>query len=145
MIKFDLEKAMKNGGKCRVTCPGYASVEGQIVYTKMPGTYSILVVVVDDHMIYRFSPEGVEFNTSGKLENLQETFDVWVILYRNGHGTLGSYTFLDNAEYDNFLNTFKMYGFSLVSSLNMQMTEGGYKGLRDPVNYISSVTGPDPL
>ncbi len=145
MIKFDLEKAMKNGGKCRVTCPGYASVEGQIVYTKMPGTYSILVVVVDDHMIYRFSPEGVEFNTSDKLKNVPEVFDVWVALYRNRQGTLGTNTYLTKGVYDNFLSTFKMYGFSLVSSLNTQMTEGEYKGLRDPVNYISSVTGPDPL
>lgn len=126
-MSFNLEKAMKNNGLCEVKAAGLTGTrlnDGKIVYTKMPGQYSILVVVPNYDTIYRFSPEGFEANTGNKLCNAPEVFDVWVILYKvHGGGSLHSTVNLSVEGHEKTLSDLKAVKREIVSTLRTQMTE----------------------
>lgn len=123
-MKFNLEKAMKNNGLCRVMIPNMSYVEGQIVHTKMPGPYSILVVVVEQDNIYRFSPDGLSLYTHNKLYNGPDIFDVWVTLYKGSDGNMRSVLRTDLDEHNEMIEYIKKNKYELLSTLHTRMTEG---------------------
>ena len=99
---FDLEKALKNDGKCLVKRSG-ETFEGEIVCTTMAES-SLVVVCPTQDSIYRFYADGSDYASATYiaavcLENVPDTYDVWVCVVESATGDkwANAYTTLQNA------------------------------------------------
>ena len=130
MSKFDLEKAMADGGKC-IMLYGHGNIlPARIICADRKNTHPILALVDVGgiEQIHGCLIDGIRETNDGlnpdRLLNTPETYDVWITLYRNSGCGMTTATFQDDHSHETFQKHLRKGGAEIVSVLKTQMVEG---------------------
>lgn len=131
-MTFNLEKALKNDGKCKVrVAKSNKTYDAQIVDIRMLGSHSNVVICQKLDEIYRCNDGGfIRDAAMDKVENVPDVFAVWVTLYRDVDidDTLRSTVHTAEEHYFKHLANIQKIGGTIVSTRRTQMVEGDHNG-----------------